>query len=201
MYKNLLLALAIVVLLSGGLHAQSSSKKGSSSKTSSASMQRKKDRMMAADIDKAAKKIAREEFLGIKLDKAQRDTLQSLTKANFGQLTSLDTQIGQMIPKDKIKKLQRVYKKSKREGAAEKDAMMTSMVEIKLPEMTQEKVMKLNNSKAEIVGKIADGVKELFSEEQKTMLAEKIEMKKDGMKKDAMEQGVKKAEPMGSSKK
>lgn len=189
MLKNLLMALAVVVFLTSGLQAQSS-KKGSNS-NNSASMKRKKDRMMAAEIDKAAKKIAREKFTGIKLEKNQRDTLRELTKANFSQMTSLDSQIGRMIPSNKVKMLQRMYKKALKEGQGEDAAMMTSMKDIELPEMTQKKVMQLSASKAKIVSTITAGVS--LTEEQETMLAEKMAMKKD-----SMEQKVKKEDSMGS---
>lgn len=183
------MALAVVVFLTSGLQAQSS-KKGSNS-NNSASMKRKKDRMMAAEIDKAAKKIAREKFTGIKLEKNQRDTLRELTKANFSQMTSLDSQIGRMIPSNKVKMLQRMYKKALKEGQGEDAAMMTSMKDIELPEMTQKKVMQLSASKAKIVSTITAGVS--LTEEQETMLAEKMAMKKD-----SMEQKVKKEDSMGS---
>ena len=191
MCKELILSLAVVVVLSGGLQAQSSSK-GSSRSTS---MNRSKERMMAVEIDKAAKKIAKEQFAGITLDRAQRDILRDLTKANYKKMTSLDSQIARLIPTNKIKKLQRMYNKAMKEGQDEKAAMMTSMNDIDLPEMVQEKVLKLNASKAEIVNLITAGVSESLTEKQQAVLAEKMEMKKESM------QNVKKEKSMGSSNK
>lgn len=181
MCKNLLLSLAVVVLLSGGLQAQSSSRGGSHS----TSMNRKKERMMAAEINKAADKIAKEQFAGIKLDKSQRDMLRDLTKSNYKKMTSLDSQIARLIPQNKIKKLQRMYIKAMKEGQDEKAAMMTSMNDIELSERTQQKVVKLNESKAKIVSKITAGVSKSLTEEQQTMLAEKMAMKKESAGQDA----------------
>ena len=137
-------------------------------------MNRNKERMMAAQIDKAAEKIAKEQFAGITLDRTQRDMLRDLTKANYKKMTSLDTQIARLIPPKKIKKLQRMYKKAMKEGRDEKAAMLASMKDIDLPEMTQEKVIKLNESKAEIVSTITAGVSKSLTEKQQEMLAKKM---------------------------
>ena len=180
MLKNILLAAAIVAVLTSNLQAQSSSKRGSSSRSSSnsyASSAAKSERAMKKEIDKMAGKIERKEFAGIKLNKEQRGVLKSLTETNFQQITNMTNQVGQMIPPKKLSKLQRTYKSLLKEGKSEKDAMVASMQKIELPEATQEKILMISKSKTELMTKITMGVKDTLTPEQTTMLAEKMAMK------------------------
>ncbi len=209
MLNKLLFAVAIATLLTTNLQAQSSSRGGSSrssgsssrsSANSYASAAAQKARMMEKEVDKMAGKIARSEFAGIKLDKTQRGVLKDLTETNYQQIMSLTSQIGSMIPSNKLSKLQRTYKKELREGQSDKDAMVVSMQEIDLPEMTQEKILMIADSKTQLMNKITMGVKETLNEEQSTMLAEKMAMKEAEIasKAEAMEM---KEKSMGSESK
>lgn len=187
MLKKLLFVVAIVSLLTSSLQAQSSSRSGYSSRSGSSARSNasaaaaKKARMMEKEVDKMAGKIARTEFAGIKLDKEQRDVLKGLTEANYQQIMNLSGQMGSMIPSNKLSKLQRTYKSEIREGKDEKDAMVTSMAVIGLPEMTQEKILMINDSKTELMNKITMGVKDTLTTEQNAMLAEKMAMKEAAM--------------------
>ena len=195
MLKNILLAAAIVALLTCNLQAQSSSKKGSSSRSSSnsyAASAAKKERAMKKEIDKMANKIERTEFSGIKLNKEQRGVLKSLTETNFQQITNMTNQIGQMIPSNMLSKLKRTYKSAIKSGKSEKDAMVASMKKIELPEATQEKILMISDSKTQLMTKITMGVKDTLTTEQTTMLAEKMAMK-EAKKAEAMKEKEAKA--------
>ena len=190
MLKKLLFVIAIATLVTSNLQAQSGSKQGSGNKGSGSSSYNsagsgsgsKEARLMDQAIDKMASKIARTDFAGISLDKTQRGTLKSLTEANYQQITSLNAQIGQLIPKRGLSKLQKTYKTAIKEGKSEKDAMIVSMEVIGLPSDVQEKILKLSESKMELMGKITMGVKETLTEEQSAILAEKMAMKEEKMK-------------------
>ena len=193
MLKKLLFVIAIATLVTSNLQAQSGSKQGSGNKGSgnkgsgsssynSGGSGSKEARAMEQAIDKMASKIARTDFAGISLDKTQRGTLKSLTEANYQQITSLNAQIGQLIPKRGLSKLQKTYKTAIKEGKSEKDAMIVSMEVIGLPSDVQEKILKLSESKMELMGKITMGVKETLTEEQSAILAEKMAMKEEKMK-------------------
>lgn len=187
MSKKMLFVFAIATLLTCNLQAQSSSKSGSSARgnsssyTSSSSAAAREARMMEKEVDKMAGKIARTEFAGIKLDKTQLGVLKGLTKTNYQQIMNLTSQIGSMIPTKKLSKLQRTYKAEIKEGKSDKDAMVTSMQVIGLPEMTQEKILMIADSKTGLMNKITMGVKNTLTEEQSAMLAEKRAMKEKAM--------------------
>ena len=186
MLKKLLFVIAIATLVTSNLQAQSGSKQGSGNKGSgskgsssynSGGSGSKEARLMDQAIDKMASKIARTDFAGISLDKTQRGTLKSLTEANYQQITSLNAQIGQLIPKRGLSKLQKTYKTAIKEGKSEKDAMIVSMEVIGLPSDVQEKILKLSEAKMELTSKITMGVKETLTEEQSAILAEKMAVK------------------------
>ena len=180
MLKNCLFCFAIVALLASGLNAQSSSR-GSSSNSSASTAASRKARMMSEEVDKLVRKIEREEFAGIKLDRNQKSQLRGLTEARFPEISKLTTQMGTMVPKERIAKLQRTYKNEVRDGKTEKEAMVTSMQMVGLPEMTQEKIIILSDSRMAVIGKIAMGVVETFNPEQQAILDEKIAMKEKAM--------------------
>ena len=190
MLKKLLFVIAIATLVTSNLQAQSGSKQGSGNKGSGSSSYNsagsgsgsKEARLMDQAIDKMASKIARTDFAGISLDKTQRGTLKSLTEANYKQISGLNAQMGQLIPKRGHSKLQKTYKAAIKEGKSEKDAMIVSMEVIGLPSDVQEKILKLSESKMELMGKITMGVKETLTEEQSAILAEKMAMKEEKMK-------------------
>ena len=193
MLKKLLFVIAIATLVTSNLQAQSGSKQGSGNKGSgnkgsgsssynSGGSGSKEARAMEQAIDKMASKIARTDFAGISLNKTQRATLKSLTEANYQLIANLNAQIGQLIPKRGLAKLQKTYKAAIKEGKSEKDAMVVSMEVIGLPSDVQEKILKLSESKMELMGKITMGVKETLTEEQSAILAEKMAMKEEKMK-------------------
>ena len=201
MLKKLLFVIAIATLVTSNLQAQSGAKQGSGNKGSgnkgsgnssynSAGSGSKKARLMDQAIDKMASKIARTDFAGISLDKTQRGTLKSLTEANYQQITSLNAQIGQLIPKRGLSKLQKTYKTAIKEGKSEKDAMIVSMEVIGLPGDVQEKILKLSEAKMELMSKITMGVKETLTEEQSAILAEKMAMKEAKMKEAKMKEAA-----------
>lgn len=186
MFKKLLFGVAIAVLLTGGLQAQSGSKGSNSKSSNRGSSSRSQNagsasKAMAEQVDKMASRIARTEFAGVKLDKTQRGLLKDLTKTNYQEITSLESQIGQLIPERRLSKLKRTYNNEIKVGKSRKDAMVTSMQMIELPEATQEKILMLSDSKTELMNKITMGVKETFTEEQSAMLAEKMAMKEAKM--------------------
>ena len=139
MFKKLLFGVAIAVLLTGGLQAQSGSKGSNSKSSNRGSSSRSQNagsasKAMAEQVDKMASRIARTEFAGVKLDKTQRGLLKDLTKTNYQEITSLESQIGQLIPERRLSKLKRTYNNEIKVGKSRKDAMVTSMQMIELPE-------------------------------------------------------------------
>ena len=81
-------------------------------------------------------------------------------------MVQLDNQIARSIPEDQVKALQRAFRNAKKDGSSEVEAMSMSMVKIGLPEMVQEKVLMMNQSKEEIRVSILLSVAETFDEEQ-----------------------------------
>ena len=203
MSKHLLMVFIVCALLASGLselQAQSSSRGSSSNSSASAAMKRQ-EREQKAEISKAAKNILKHEFVGIKLDKDQRDKLHELTGENLQQLNSFDTQIGGMIPAKDLKKLQRFYNVSKKKGLDEKESMLVSMIEIGLPEDTQTKILELSASKMVVVDQIVAGVAETFTDEQKATFAEKASTKDESLEEMEGKETMETKEPAGSATK
>ena len=183
MYTKLLLGLVLSAFLASGLSAQSSSK-GHKSRSSSAAM-KKQERMDAREKLKLVGQIQREDFAGLKLNKDQRNKLKSPVDANFVGLTKIDMQIGDMIPGAKRNKLKKNYLMAKKEGMSNAESMKKSMMKVGISEAVTMKVMKLNESKDELMDQIRAGVTEMLTDEQKKM---KMEMMADEAKDDDGEQ-------------
>ena len=90
----------------------------------------------------------------------------SMVDTKYPEMVQLDNQIARSIPEDQVKALQRAFRNAKKDGSSEVEAMSMSMVKIGLPEMVQEKVLMMNQSKEEIRVSILLSVAETFDEEQ-----------------------------------
>jgi len=191
MHKNLLLGLALAAFLVGQVAAQSSSRSsGSSSRsnnssnTSAAAAMKKQKRLETRQQLKIAKKIQKDDFAGIKLDKAQKKALQDLVKTNYQNLTKFDMQIQQLIPGNKVKALQKAYRVSAKKVDDEGEAMMMSMKSVGIADQIQDQVMDLRDSKQVIFDEIRTEVAEMLSDDQREMMAAKA--KSEMTEKEAM---------------
>ena len=173
MLKNLLLGLVLTAFLTSGVLAQSSSRGShSSNRNSTSAAMKKQKRMETKEKSKLVGQIQREDFAGLKLDRDQRNKLKSLVEANFAGLMKFDMQMAKMIPGAKQKNLKKNYLMSKKEGMSHAESMKVSMMKVGISEATTMKVMKLNDSKNELLDKIRAGVTEMLSDEQKKMKME-----------------------------
>ena len=148
---------SVIVTSSAGSSSRSS---GSYSKNSKA------DRELASAKAKLVRQMTRRDFEGVKLNKDQKKSLMSMVDTKYPEMVQLDNQIARSIPEDQVKALQRAFRNAKKDGSSEVEAMSMSMVKIGLPEMVQEKVLMMNQSKEEIRVSILLSVAETFDEEQ-----------------------------------
>ena len=169
MNKNLIIVVILCCFfLTGVAFAQSSEKSSGSSSRSSGSYSKnsKADRELASAKAKLVRQMTRRDFEGVKLNKDQKKSLMSMVDTKYPEMVQLDNQIARSIPEDQVKALQRAFRNAKKDGSSEVEAMSMSMVKIGLPEMVQEKVLMMNQSKEEIRVSILLSVAETFDEEQ-----------------------------------
>ena len=199
MKNNLILSVVLSLIFTGGVFAQSGSKSyGSSSKSAGSSTRNmtKADRELAREKEKLVSRMTRKDFVDVRLNRDQKMTLMKMVDSKYPMIVQLDKQIAGSIPSNKVKALQRAFRAAKKEGSSEVEAMSASMETIGLPEMVQEKVLMMNQSKETILDAIRGSVAESFDHEQqqafaasmaakKEMMGEK-EMTKEGMAKEEM---------------
>ena len=168
MYKNLILSLIACFFLTGVVFAQSGAKRsGSSSKSSgSYSKNSKADRELASAKAKLVRQMTRNDLEAVTLNRDQKKSLMSMVDQKYPDMVQIDNQIARSIPTDQVKALQRAFRNAKKDGSSEVEAMSMSMQKIGLPEMVQEKVLMMNQSKEEIRVAILLSIAETFDEEQ-----------------------------------
>ena len=115
----------------------------------------------------------------------------SMVDAKYPQMVSLDNQINNSIPEDQVKALQKAFRNAKKDSSSETEAMSMSMMKIGLPEMVQEKVMKMNQSKEEIRVSILLSVVETFDEEQQAAFVASLDAKEKAMNEEMAEKEMK----------
>jgi len=103
-----------------------------------------------------------------------------MVDSKYTEMVNLDKKIAMSIPADQVKALQKAYRKAEKGGSSEVEAMSMSMEKIGLPEMVQEKVLMMNQSKEDIRGSIVASIADTFDQEQSdafaTAMAAKMEM-------------------------
>lgn len=190
MNGKLILGLLVAVLMIGDASAQSGAKRYGSSSASaqsssknygSSSKSKKMERFERDQMVMMAKKITKEHFTDIKLDRNQKSELKKLVMDNYQDLSKLETQMQALIPAQDVSDVRKAYKKSLREGSSESEAMAMGMKSAELPEMIQDKVMKLKDQSDVIMQDIATDVSDLFNDEQKEILMARAEAEKEMM--------------------
>lgn len=140
--------------------------------------------------DKIVRQMVRKDFESVKLNKEQKQSLMSMVDSKYPQMVQLDQQMARSIPEDQVKALQRAFRNAKRDGSTEAEAMSMSMEKIGLPEMEQVKVLKVNQSKEDIMESIRTSIVETFDQDQQeaftVAMAEKKEMAGGEMEDKAM---------------
>ena len=168
MNKNLILSVILCFFLTGVVFAQSGAKRsGSSSKSSgSYSKNSKADKELASAKAKLVRQMTRNDLEAVTLNRDQKKSLMSMVDQKYPDMVQIDNQIARSIPTDQVKALQRAFRNAKKDGSSEVEAMSMSMEKIGLPEMVQEKVLMMNQSKEEIRVAILLSIAETFDEEQ-----------------------------------
>jgi len=168
MNKNLILSVILCFLMTGVVFAQSSGKRSGSSSRSSGSYSKnsKADRELASAKAKLVRQMTRNDLEAVTLNRDQKKSLMSMVDQKYPDMVQIDNQIARSIPTDQVKALQRAFRNAKKDGSSEVEAMSMSMEKIGLPEMVQEKVLMMNQSKEEIRVAILLSIAETFDEEQ-----------------------------------
>ena len=186
MNKNLILSLILCFFMTGVVFAQSGAKRsGSSSKSSgSYSKNSKADRELASAKAKLVRQMTRNDLEAVKLNRDQKKSLMSMVDQKYPEMVQIDNKIARSIPEDQVKSLQRAFRNAKKDGSSEVEAMSMSMEKIGLPEMIQEKVLMMNQSKEEIRVAILLSVAETFDEEQHEAFSASLAAKEKMMDKE-----------------
>jgi len=190
MNKNLILSVILCLVFAGGAFAQSGGRSGGSSARSysggSDSRTSKADKELASAKKKLVRQMTRRDFQAVKLNKDQKQSLTSMVDSKYPEMVRLDKQIANAIPEDQVKSLQRAFRNAKKDGSSEVEAMSMSMGKIGLPEMVQEKVLMMNQSKEEIRESILISIVETFDQEQQDAFLASMEAKEMEAKKEMM---------------
>ena len=136
---------------------------------------------MAKAKAKLVRQMTRKDFEGIKLDRDQKKSLVSMVDAKYSEMVQLDSKIAKSIPADQVKALKKAFRNAEKDGSSEVEAMSVSMEAIGLPEMVQEKVLMMNNSKEEIREAIRMSIVKTFDQEQQEAFAVVMATKKEMM--------------------
>ena len=171
MYTKLILSLFTAALLVGDVSAQSSGR------NNNAAAQRKQERLEAADIQKIAKKIEKNNFAGIKLETEQKRALKQMVKDNYEKLTAVQQKMQRLVPEDKADDLKRKYNTFVRKGSTEAEAMLASMQAVEFPEPLQEQMMALSGESDVLVDEIATELSGQLNAEQKEIYAAMVAAK------------------------
>ena len=184
MYRKLFLGLTLSAIFAVTASAQSNSRGSSTNQGSSnaaranataAANAAANERRLAKEADreylKAAKQVAKKEFTNVKLTKQQLLTLKESVAANYQTMANIEKQINQSIPADKLKTLQRSYKKALRDGSDEMEAMSISMKAIGMSDTAQQQVMQLSKSKMDVMATVTSSITPTLTDEQKQVLA------------------------------
>ena len=193
MNKNLILSVIVCFIFTSAAFAQSDAKRsGSSSRSSGSYSKNNRDNPeLASAKAKLVRQITRRDFEAVKLNRDQKKSLMSMVDAKYPQMVSLDNQINNSIPEDQVKALQKAFRNAKKDSSSETEAMSMSMMKIGLPEMVQEKVMKMNQSKEEIRVSILLSVVETFDEEQQAAFVASLDAKEKAMNEEMAEKEMK----------
>jgi len=208
MNKNLILAVALCFLFTGGVFAQSGSKTagssskttgsssrnagsssrtaGSSSRTAGSYSENKANREVTREKEKLVSRMTRKDFADVRLSRDQKQTLMKMVDAKYSMISELNGQIAATIPSNKVRSLQKAFREAKKDGNSEVKAMSVSMEAIGLSETVQEKVMMINQSRETIYDAIRGSVAESFDQEQQQAFAASMMAKKEMMEKEGM---------------
>ena len=104
-----------------------------------------------------------------------------MVDAKYSEMVQLDNKIAKSIPADQVKALKKAFRNAEKDGSSEVEAMSVSMEAIGLPEMVQEKVLMMNNSKEEIREAIRMSIVKTFDQEQQEAFAAVMATKKEMM--------------------
>lgn len=188
MNKNLILSLILCFLMTGVVFAQSGAKRGSSSRSSgSYSKNNKESKELASAKAKLVRQMTRNDLEAVTLTRDQKKSLMSMVDQKYPEMVQIDNKIARSIPEDQVKSLQRAFRNAKKDGSSEVEAMSMSMEKIGLPEMVQEKVLMMNQSKEEIRVAILLSVAETFDEEQHEAFSASLAAKEKMMDKEMMD--------------
>ena len=195
---NLILSVILCFVFTSGAFAQSDARNSGSSSRSSGSYSKnsRESPELASAKAKLVRQITRRDFEAVKLNRDQKKSLMSMVDAKYPQMVSLDNQINNSIPEDQVKALQKAFRNAKKDSSSETEAMSMSMMKIGLPEMVQEKVMKMNQSKEEIRVSILLSVVETFDEEQQAAFAASLDAKEKAMNEEMAEKEMSSTEEM-----
>jgi len=193
MKNNLILSVALSLLFTGGVFAQSGSTNYGSSKSAGSSSRNsiKADRELTREKEKLVSRMTRKDFVDVKLSRDQKMALVKLVDSKYPMIVQLDSQIAGSIPAEKVKALQRAFRAAKKDGSSEVEAMRASMETIGLPEMVQEKVLMMNQSKETVLDSIRGSLAESFDQEQQQAFAASMAAKEEMMEKEMTDKEMK----------
>lgn len=193
------LGLVAALLMFGDVSAQSGNK-GARSSYRSAGSSAKNNQQMRFERDqkiKMVKRIEKENFAELRLDREQKNELKELVAANYRRLSELETQMQNQLPQHNVEDVRRAYKAALRKGSNEAEAMAMGMQAASVPQMVQQKVMDLKGQSDAIFQQIADKVERTFNEQQKqVMMAKREAEEKNSMDKEMMTKATSEGESM-----